>query len=105
MDRNTASTGDIFAYTFKSSKRATVVGHTPSSGMAGTISGGEYYLPDSAYIQVPTGGFTDEAGNLAVEGVGVVPDIVVPVTVDSLLSTRDDVLEAAVASFQLEPAH
>lgn len=105
VDRNTASAADLFAYTFKSSKRATIVGHTPSAGMAGTVSGGQYILPEGAFIQVPTGGFNDANGKLAVEGEGVAPDVLVPVTVDSLLSTKDDVLDAAVASFKLEPAH
>jgi C-terminal peptidase prc len=104
VDRNTASAADLFAYTFKSSKRATIVGNTPSAGMAGTVSGGQYLLPDGAFIQVPTGGFTDANGKLAVEGEGVAPDVLVPVTVDSLLSTKDDVLEAAVASFKLQSA-
>src|SRR5581483_2488243 len=104
VDRNTASAADLFAYTFKSSKRATIVGNTPSAGMAGTVSGGQYLLPDGAFIQVPTGGFTDANGKLAVEGEGVAPDVLVPVTVDSLLSPKDDVLEAAVASFKLQSA-
>ncbi len=104
VNRNTASAGDLFAYTFKLARRATIVGHTPSAGMAGTVSGGQYTLPDGAFIQVPTGGFTDDSGKLAVEGVGVVPDIVVPVTIESLLSSQDSVLDAAVASFKLEAA-
>jgi C-terminal processing protease CtpA/Prc len=52
------------------------------------------YLPDEA-IQVPTGGFVDENGKIAVEGTGVVPDLLVPATVESLLSPDDEVLIGA----------
>ena len=96
VDNNTASSGDIFAYTFKSSKRAIIVGNTPSAGMAGTVSGGFYNLPDNAFIQVPTGGFYDDNKQLVVEGQGVAPDVQVPITVESLLSPEDGVLDAAV---------
>jgi carboxyl-terminal processing protease len=95
VDVNTSSAGDLFAYTFKLGKRALIVGNTPSGGLAGTVSGGQYYLPDGAFIQVPTGGFVDENGKIAVEGTGVVPDLLVPATVDSLLSPEDEVLIGA----------
>ncbi|MCC7451245.1 MAG: PDZ domain-containing protein [Anaerolineae bacterium] len=106
VDVNTASSGDLFAYTFKSGKRAIIVGQTPSSGMAGTVSGGQYRLPDGAFIQVPTGGFVDDTGKTAIEGEGVVPDVLVPTTVESLLSPEDAVLNAAVEALQqeLQPA-
>ncbi len=100
VDVNTASSGDLFAYTFKLGKRAIIVGQTPSSGMAGTVSGGQYQLPDGAFIQVPTGGFVDENGKTAIEGEGVVPDVLVPTTVESLLSPEDTVLNAAVEALQ-----
>src|SRR5258707_2716744 len=88
VDLNTASTGDLFAYTFKSTKRGIIVGHTPSSGMAGAVSGGEYELPGNAHIQVPTSDFVDDSGKIIIEGQGAVPDVTVPVTVDSLLSSE-----------------
>ncbi len=96
VNLNTASSGDIFAYTMKSSGRAIIVGNTPSAGMAGSVSGGEYDLPDGASIQVPTSNFVDANNQVIVEGQGVAPDVSVPVTVDSLLSPKDEVLDAAV---------
>jgi len=102
VDVNTASSGDLFAYTFKLGKRAIIVGQTPSSGMAGTVSGGQYQLPGGAFIQVPTGGFVDENGKTAIEGECVVPDVLVPITVESLLSPEDTVLNVAVAALQKE---
>ncbi|HVO41687.1 MAG TPA: S41 family peptidase [Aggregatilineales bacterium] len=98
VDVNSASAADIFSYTFKASQRGLIVGHTPSAGMAGTPSGGMYNLPGGAFIQVPTGGLIDATGKTIVEGVGTVPDILVPQTVQSLLSPDDDVLAAAEAA-------
>ncbi len=95
VDVNTSSAGDFFAYAFKSTGRAQIVGNTPTSGMAGTVSGGEYYLPDNAFIQVPTGASLDDKNQIEIEGQGVAPDILVPVTVESLVSGQDTVLKAA----------
>ncbi|HRE47809.1 MAG TPA: S41 family peptidase [Aggregatilineales bacterium] len=94
VDWQTSSAGDIFAYTFQSSGRGVIVGQTPSGGLAGTVSGGQYLLPNNAFIQVPTGNFIDEEGKIVVEGTGVIPDVKVPLTVESLLSTEDVVLVA-----------
>lgn len=98
VDLNTASAGDLFAYTFKVSKRGIIVGHTPSAGMAGAVGGGQYALPNGGFIQVPTSGFVDADGQTAIEGVGVAPDILVPVTVESIISAQDEVLLAAEAA-------
>jgi carboxyl-terminal processing protease len=96
VDMFTASSGDMFAYTFKSTKRGQIVGQTPSYGGGGTVSGGMYRLPDGAQIQVPTGGSYDTQHNIVVEGQGVAPDVKVPLTAESLLSPKDTVLDAAV---------
>jgi C-terminal processing protease CtpA/Prc len=95
VDVTTSSSGDIFAYTFKASQRGLIIGHTASAGMAGTVSGGMYTLPNNGYIQVPTGGLVDQNGKYIIEGVGAVPDITVPQTIQSLVSPDDDVLAAA----------
>lgn len=95
VDENTVSAADLFAYTFKSTKRALIVGYTPSAGAAGTVSGGGYYLPNDGYLQLPTAGFQDASGKEVVEGTGVVPDILVPRTIESIVSPADEVLRAA----------
>lgn len=102
VNYNTASSGDLFAYTFKVSKRATIVGHTPSAGMMGTVSGGQYQLPNRAFMQVSTYGFYDKEGNHIVEGQGVAPDLVVPLTIESLQSAEDEVFRAAEAALLKE---
>jgi C-terminal processing protease CtpA/Prc len=95
VDENTVSAADLFSYTFKSTKRGLIVGHTPSAGAAGTVSGGGYYLPNDGYLQLPTGGFQDSNKQEIVEGTGVVPDLLVPRTIDSILSVTDEVLRGA----------
>jgi carboxyl-terminal processing protease len=95
VDENSVSAADLFAYTFKIGKRALIVGHTPTAGAAGTVSGGGYILPGSAFMQLPTGSFQDEAGQMIIEGTGVIPDLLVPRTAAEVASPRDEVLRAA----------
>jgi C-terminal processing protease CtpA/Prc len=95
VDENSVSASDLFAYTFKFGKRALIVGHTPTAGAAGTVSGGGYYLPDNAFMQLPTGGFQNEQGEQIIEGVGVIPDLLVPRSAEEIASPRDEVLRAA----------
>lgn len=98
VDWRSSSSADLFAYTIKSSGRGIIVGQTPSGGLAGTVSGGQYLLPFGAFIQVPTGNFVDENGKIVVEGEGVAPDVLVPITVESLISDDDLVLQEAEAA-------
>ncbi|MCC7206009.1 MAG: PDZ domain-containing protein [Anaerolineae bacterium] len=104
VDADTASSGDLFAYTFQARGRGLIVGSTPSAGMAGTVSGGQYYLPQGGFIQVPTGNLLDDSGEQIVEGKGVAPDVLVPVTVESLIAGQDDALAAAEQALEAVPA-
>jgi hypothetical protein len=47
-------------------------------------------------MQFPTGRPQTMDGNLLIEGVGVVPSVVVPVTAEGVLGNADPVLDAAV---------
>jgi C-terminal processing protease CtpA/Prc len=76
--------------------RAIVVGHYPSAGAYGEVGQGQYKLPDDLSIQFPTGRYETLDGELAIEGMGVIPDISVPVTAESALGQVDAVLQAAV---------
>ena len=51
-------------------------------------------------MQFPTGRPETMDGKLLIEGVGVIPDISVPVTEASALNHTDAVLEAAVQAIQ-----
>ena len=53
-------------------------------------------------MQFPTGKSETPDGKVVIEGVGVTPDITVPVTSDSVLGNSDTVLDAAVQALQKE---
>ena len=99
VNEMTGSAGDIFAYAMHTGNRAIVVGHTPTGGFTGEVSDGQYTLPSGLNMQIPTGRPVDPAtGETLIEGVGVAPDVRVPVTIESLLSDEDEVLRAAEAA-------
>lgn len=85
-----------FAYAMQHDGRAIVVGHYPSAGAFGEVGQGQYKLPDDLSMQFPTGRFETSDGELVIEGVGVLPDITVPVTAESAMGRIDAVLQAAV---------
>lgn len=85
-----------FAFSMQHDGRAIIVGHYPSAGAYGEVGQGQYKLPDDLSMQFPTGRYETMDGELAIEGVGVLPDITVPVTAESALGQVDAVLEAAV---------
>ena len=97
VNEMTVSAAEMFAYAMQTDGRAIVVGHTPTSGAAGEVGDGQYNLPGGLIMQIPTGRTVDpNTGVTLIEGVGVVPDVRVPVTVESLLSPEDEVLQAAI---------
>lgn len=86
-----------FAYAMQQQDRATIVGHTPSAGAFGEVGQGQYKLPGDISLQFPTGRSQVIGGDeIVLEGKGVIPDIVVPVTFDSALGRVDAVLQAAI---------
>lgn len=84
-----------FAYALTVGNRATVVGNFPSAGAFGEVGQGQYELPGAISLQFPTGRPETPDGDLLIEGTGIVPDIVVPVTEEQVLGQSDPVLEAA----------
>lgn len=93
---NCISACEGFAYAVSYGGRAIVVGHYPTAGAFGEVGLGQYQLPGGLALQFPTGRPETPDGKLLIEGVGIVPDIVVPVTEDSALGRIDAVLEAAI---------
>ncbi len=87
-----------FAYALSSSGRAILVGHYPTAGAFGEVGRGQYKLPGDISLQFPTGRPETLDGKLLIEGEGVQPEIVVPVTAESALGEVDAVLEAAIQS-------
>jgi C-terminal processing protease CtpA/Prc len=87
---------EAFAYALAYGGRSILVGHYPTAGAFGEVGRGQYKLPGDIDVQFPTGRATSPDGKLMIEGTGVIPDILVPVTVDSALGKVDVVLQAAV---------
>ena len=77
-------------------ERATVIGHYPTAGAFGEVGRGQYSLPGDISAQFPTGRPLTIDGEVLIEGIGVQPDIVVPVTYESALGLEDAVLQAAI---------
>jgi len=99
VDAMTGSASDMFVYAMHTDQRAMVVGHTPTGGFTGEVSDGQYLLPGALTVQVPTGRPVDPVtGETVLEGVGVAPDVRVPLTRESVVSPEDEVLEAAEAA-------
>jgi C-terminal processing protease CtpA/Prc len=89
-----------FAYALHQNQRSTVVGNYPTAGAFGEVGLGQYKLPDNFSMQFPTGRSVTPNGEVVIEGKGVIPDVTVPVTLDSVLGQTDTVLEAAVQALQ-----
>lgn len=100
IDAGTASTSEIFAQSFRDLRRATIVGPSESQGAA--LPSLIERLEGGALLQYVVADYTSPGG-IAVEGVGVAPDIRVTVTHDAIADGRDPVLDAAVAAL-IEPA-
>jgi carboxyl-terminal processing protease len=99
VNEMTGSAGDLFVYAMQTDNRALIVGHTPSGGFTGEVGDGQYMLPGDLSLQIPTGRPVDPVtGVVLLEGAGVVPDLLVPRTWNSLMSPEDEVLMAAEAA-------
>lgn len=87
---------EFFSYAMTINDRATVVGQYPSSGAGGGVEA--FMMPEDTYVQFTVSRGLDPDGNIHIEGSGVVPDVRVPVTIESFqreLAGEDVVLEAA----------
>jgi C-terminal processing protease CtpA/Prc len=90
-----ASACEGFANAMIQDGRSTVLGHFPSAGMFGEVGRGQYELPGDISLQFPTGRSLTPDGEILIEGTGIVPDIIVPVTMDTLF-VEDTLLNAAL---------
>ncbi len=97
VSSNCVSACEGFAYALTQQDRSLVVGHYPTAGAFGEVGRGQYSLPGELSMQFPTGRPLSPQGEVVIEGQGVVPDIVVPVTEESVLEDTDVILETAVS--------
>lgn len=92
----TASSAEIFARALQFHQRAHIVGQPT----AGSVLGGfKHSLPGGGYLNVTELDFRDPGGQ-RLEGVGIIPDIIVPLTIADLRAGRDAAREAALAHFR-----
>lgn len=99
VDDNCASSCEQFAATMDGIQRddIMIVGNTPSAGIYAAVTG--WSLPEGIFFQAPFVRYEND-GEIFLEGTGVEPDVLVPVTEDSLLSLKDEVLEAGEEAAQ-----
>ncbi|MBN2117023.1 MAG: hypothetical protein JW730_10645 [Anaerolineales bacterium] len=91
-----ASACEFFSYAMTVNDRATIVGQYSSVGAGGSVE--QFLMPEGIFTQMTIGRAVDAEGNIHLEGEGVVPDIKVPVTVETLqreFNGEDVILEAA----------
>jgi len=96
VDQYCASACELEAYGFSQVPGMVVMGENPTAGMEAEVARGEFVLPGNITLTIPTGRFMKPDGTILLEGVGVVPQITIPTTVESLISGEDAVLNAAV---------
>ncbi|MCC6614188.1 MAG: hypothetical protein IT320_11970 [Anaerolineae bacterium] len=89
-----ASACEFFTFNMTQQDRATIVGQYSTAGLGGGWE--EVYLPDGLSIALPVNRPVDSEGNVIIEGTGIVPDVRVPVTEESVVSGEDIVLDYGV---------
>ena len=101
VDRNSASTSEIFAAGLQEMGRAIVVGER---SMGAALPSYIVDLPNGALLQYAAADFVTPKG-VRIEGKGVAPDIAVSLSAESLLAGEDLPLEAARAALdRMAPA-
>ena len=90
-----SSACEFFSFAMTLEDRAAIVGQYPTGGLGGGIQ--DFAMPEGQFVRIAVGRNLDVAGNIIIEGTGIVPTVPVPVTLDSLVSGADVVLDAAVA--------
>jgi carboxyl-terminal processing protease len=92
-DRSTASCAEIFSHVLRYHSRATIVGR-PTAGAV--VVSRFFSLPEGGMLQLAVEDFRGLDGQ-RLEGVGVKPDVTVPLTLADMRAGRDPDLAAAAA--------
>jgi C-terminal processing protease CtpA/Prc len=96
VDSACASACELESYGFSQVPGMQVIGETPTSGTEAEVSRGQFELPEGFSLRIPTGRFVLADGSIFLEGKGVQPDVLVPVTEESVLSSNDPLIIRAL---------
>jgi C-terminal processing protease CtpA/Prc len=97
-----ASACELESYAFSQVPGMITVGMYPTAGVEAEVARGQFRLPEGFSLQVPTGRMTLPDGSIFLEGVGVPPDVRVPITLETVTTEEDIVLQYGVRAV-LEP--
>jgi C-terminal processing protease CtpA/Prc len=92
---NCASACEFFSYFMTVEDRAAIVGQYTTAGLGGSVE--QFFMPAGINPQFTVGRAVDAEGNIHLEGKGVAPTVEVPVNEETLFSSGDPILEAAIA--------
>ena len=91
-----ASACELEAYAFSQVPGIMVIGQYPTGGIEAEVSRGQIEMPEEISMQFPTGREVLPDGSIFLEGEGVQPTIDVPVNDETVISTADVILQAAI---------
>ena len=101
VSTNCASACEVESQELSEVPGAIVVGFTPTAGIFADVARGQYKLPESIELQMSKIRFTTPDGELFLEGTGVAPTELVPMTYENAMNWRNDpVLMAAEEALQ-----
>lgn len=89
-----ASACEFFSYNMTLQDRALIVGHTPTAGLGGPVD--ELLMPEDEAFRFTIGRAFDMVGEIIIEGMGIVPDVLVPVDETAVFSDEDVLQQTAV---------
>ncbi len=84
---------EFFSYNMTIDDRAAIVGHYPTGGLGGGVT--DFFMPENTTIRFTVSRAVDPDYNIHIEGQGVAPTVVVPVTFDSVFAQDDFLVRAA----------
>ncbi|MCU0496767.1 MAG: S41 family peptidase [Anaerolineae bacterium] len=89
-----ASACERFAYNLTLEDRAAVIGHYPTAGLGGSVN--DFLMPGGITVRYTIGRGVDMDGEIHIEGTGVEPTILIPITTETLFGDEDELLDAAI---------
>lgn len=89
-----ASACEFFSFNMTLNDRATIVGQYPTAGLGGSVN--DLEMPEGITVRYTVGRAVGPDGTIHIEGIGVAPDVVVPVTEETLFTEEDVILQTAI---------